>query len=74
MFVANMCEVLRNITNGTVEQSGTAVGDIATYRCVKRYILEGNKRRVCQRDGSWTGLDPTCQSECLISSYFNEFI
>ena len=62
-MAANMCDVLENITNGSVELSGTAVGDTATYTCEEGYILQGNRRRVCQRDSSWTGFEPTCRSE-----------
>jgi len=55
-----MCPVLSNITNGRGESSGTVVGATATYTCVTGYILEGNKRRVCQSNRKWDGREPSC--------------
>ena len=32
----------------------------ATYGCEDDYALSGNKKRYCQRNGEWTGRDPSC--------------
>ena len=58
-----MCEDLPNITNGQVVLTGRFVNAIATYSCNPGYILEGNKRRVCQRNGQWSGSVPSCRSK-----------
>ncbi|MBN3309505.1 CSMD1 protein, partial [Amia calva] len=45
---------------------GHAEGNSFTYRsevtfyCKAPYILVGSSRRVCQSDGSWSGIQPTC--------------
>ena len=62
---ANMCDNLNNITNGRVELSGNFVGAIATYFCVTGYNLVGNKQRVCQGNGQWDGVEPSCKSKLL---------
>jgi len=35
-------------------------GAVATYHCNPGFILWGNASRVCQSDGSWDGISPTC--------------
>ena len=34
-----------------------------TFYCRSPYILVGSSRRVCQVDGSWSGVQPTCIGE-----------
>ena len=44
---------------------------IARYRCKLHYELIGNRDRVCQIDGTWSGSDPYCQSEAKQLSVFS---
>ena len=38
----------------------------ATYGCKDDYALSGNKKRYCQRNGEWTGRDPSCvEGTCI---------
>ena len=60
-----MCIRLENIENGRVDLSGTFVGAVANYSCDAGYILDGGRIRECQRNGEWSGSEPTCESESL---------
>ncbi|PIK42532.1 putative sushi, von Willebrand factor type A [Apostichopus japonicus] len=35
--------------------------EMILYRCTSGYSLEGMTRRRCQKDGSWTGREPSCK-------------
>jgi len=51
-------------TNGgrDITRSPTAPGGfIVTYSCDEGHDLVGNITRVCQADGTWTGMAPTCE-------------
>ena len=65
------CGLLPNITNGMViynPQGGdqTLVGATATFTCNPGYTLSENSMRTCQANGTWSGSNPTCNSECLL--------
>ena len=40
-------------------------GDTCTFTCDSGYELMGSVMRTCQNDGSWSGSDAMCTSECL---------
>ncbi|CAH1773668.1 unnamed protein product [Owenia fusiformis] len=43
----------------------TQYGEIIQYQCEEGYIIEGNPRRRCQRDKTWSGTLPKCKMiEC----------
>jgi len=48
------------VSNGVACYNGTSTGAEAVYLCNDGYQLEGEGRRVCQRDGMWNGSVPTC--------------
>jgi hypothetical protein len=61
--VANSCAP--NLTapaNGMVSRTSGVTGDIATYGCSGGYTLTGNATRVCQTDGTWSGIDAVCSA------------
>ena len=64
-FTAVRCDRLRNIGNGRVALSDTAVGSTATYSCLQGFTLEGRAARTCQDSGQWTGEAPTCERKLL---------
>ena len=49
--------------NGRVDTktNGTTFASVASYSCGADYQLEGQQRRVCQEDGTWSSRAPTCQ-------------
>ena len=57
------CPVLDPPKDGLVSQSGTSIGDTATYSCILGFELVGNNRRTCVEPGQWSGAEPSCRSE-----------
>ncbi len=55
------CSVLPAPDGGSVRLSGLIVGSTATYQCNTGYVLEGESVRICQEDGTWSGVEPTCR-------------
>ena len=51
--------------NGKVMVYGTTKGSLAEYSCTPGYDLTGDRERVCQANGQWSGVAPTCVSKCL---------
>ena len=65
------CGLFPNLTNGTMSYSAqgldqTLVGATVTYTCNTGYRLNGSMMHTCQADGTWSGSDPTCDSECRV--------
>ena len=58
-----MCESL-DIRNGFVAFTDglQLAGDTANYGCIPGFTLVGNTNRVCRENGTWTGSDPSCES------------
>lgn len=57
------CDQLRDIQNGRVVLTGTAVGSRASYTCSRGYLLVGDAVRNCQANGEWSGSEPVCKSK-----------
>ena len=59
------CGPLDAPQNGFVSSNGTAVGATATYSCKPGFVLEsgGERIRVCNHSGNWTGCIPQCVSK-----------
>ena len=49
--------------NGQVSGNGNSFGDVVTFKCNLGYNLTGSATRRCQADGSWSGTQPSCESE-----------
>ena len=60
LFIVIVCPALPDITYSQVEVTGIRQGDKANYFCNYGFYLSGNKQRVCQIDGSWSGAEPSC--------------
>ncbi|XP_065298655.2 CUB and sushi domain-containing protein 3-like isoform X2 [Dermacentor albipictus] len=62
--VAKTCPTPASITNGAVDvPPGTlGVNTKVRYQCNAGYMLVGVTERVCQMDGSWSGVEPNCQA------------
>lgn len=58
--------------NGFVNVPSTNFGSTALYQCNNGFILIGDRTRVCQRSGSWSGTNPVCQG-IYVESSFNYF-
>ena len=57
------CPLLTDIENGWVTQDiATSIGSIATYECDEGYFLAGRAQRKCKADGTWEGVQPSCET------------
>lgn len=56
------CGPLDAPTNGGVIHEQTTYESVATYSCTIGYNLIGETTRMCQDNGSWSGMEPVCQS------------
>ena len=55
------CGPLRNPTYGTVSFRLIGLQHVATYSCNEGFRLTaGEKQRVCQTSGVWSGTEPQC--------------
>lgn len=57
-FELPMCGNLTDPENGMVEIDGSF--SVAIYSCDEGFELMGPMVRNCQRDGNWSGSEPTC--------------
>ena len=48
-----------------VTNNGTFVTSVATFTCDEGYELMGDRQRVCQLDGTWSNMVPTCERKLL---------
>lgn len=53
-FVKKSCDIVINSACGV--------------RCEVGYNLVGTSIRLCQKDGSWTGVTPSCQGNCQLKT------
>ena len=55
------CGTLTKPDNGSVTQTGTSLGSVATYNCDEGTVLIGRDNRTCQEDETWSGEAPICK-------------
>ena len=67
LFTAIDCGGLSRPSNGQISIPATMLGSMATYSCDPGYTLDGNASRICGSDGQWSGSQPSCNGECIIS-------
>ena len=52
----------RDDVNCSLEDDGVpSYGDTCSINCPAGYELTGNDTRICQSDGSWSGIDNVCR-------------
>ena len=57
------CPDLYDPLNGQVTVSGFTLDAVANYSCDEGYILNGDAQRICLGNRTWSGTEPTCESE-----------
>jgi len=62
---APKCEIITCLTLSAtsplnVSVSAVYIGDIATYSCEAGFEINGTITRTCEKDGTWSDLEPTC--------------
>ncbi len=70
ILFAVTCPVLPLPMNGgitfnmsSLPSGGYPLGSTVTYNCIRGQIFEGDMIRVCQYDGTWSGVGPSCTGE-----------
>ena len=59
-LAVSQCDVLSDPANGEVSLTGLTISSQAIYLCDAGFIIQGSRIRVCQLDGEWSGIEPTC--------------
>lgn len=57
---ASACQSLSGISGGSVSVTGHSQGDVAVYKCLQGYEIEGTNVRKCQKNGQWSSTAPIC--------------
>ena len=57
------CPELDNPEDGIVDIQDNTPGGAAVYRCNPGLSLIGSSLRLCNEDGTWAGVPPTCRGE-----------
>ncbi|GAB1599781.1 protein lev-9 isoform X5 [Argonauta hians] len=56
------CPILSHIENGRVEiLPRSNIASKAQYSCFQGFHLAGRATRTCQQDGTWDGMEPSCE-------------
>ena len=61
MCTAILCPKLYDPENGSVKDGDNRPGTKAVYSCDDGFELVGDRKRLCQYDGTWDGEVPTCE-------------
>ena len=61
--LAISCEILQPPQSGAVDVTGSTPGATARYSCNEGFLLDGQRERVCQADGTYSGRAPICRRE-----------
>lgn len=58
-----MCHALLPPTNGSSDMlpGEQTVGTTVIFDCEEGFSLEGSRRRTCQTNGAWNGIEVTCE-------------
>ena len=74
-YTAITCGQLSDPENGNVRQRRPAiVGSVALYVCNSGFRLDGQRTRVCQSDGSYSGQAPTCVGMFIVNKINVEYL
>jgi CUB/sushi domain-containing protein len=66
------CGKLDSLSHGTKSGTSTSYGTKVTFTCNPGYRLSGSSSRTCRADGTWEGIQPTCEiQQCAALSVPN---
>ncbi|XP_021351273.1 sushi, von Willebrand factor type A, EGF and pentraxin domain-containing protein 1-like [Mizuhopecten yessoensis] len=54
------CESPEKLLNGEVNFNSLAYGSVVTYTCETGFEANGTLTRICELNGNWSGVAPTC--------------
>ena len=66
IFSAVSCPVPESPKHGRLSFSSVRFQAVASAECDYGFVIEGERARVCGRDGQWTGRAPVCRGEMVI--------
>ena len=67
---AKDCGILLVPQNGSLSGIETTFPNAVTFSCDKGFILNGSSVRRCLSDGSWSGIQTSCEGElALMNGY-----
>jgi len=66
LFIAKDCGPLAVPLNGSLTGNETTFPNEASFSCDNGFILNGSRTRRCQADGSWSGIQATCQGKIAV--------
>ena len=55
-----LCPVLTVPNGGNITSNGRTFRNMATFSCNEGYTIDGESIRICQPEGYWSGISPTC--------------
>ena len=62
MSIVVDCGSLSIPVNGSLVGQGTAYKASVTFSCLGGHHMVGSAVRSCQSDGTWSGIQPICES------------
>ena len=71
LFAVITCEEPEVPTGGYVVGYDLNVHSVIEYHCDVGYLLHGEARHSCGKDGEWTGEVPICECESFFSYLFS---
>jgi len=66
-YIVITCEELEVPTGGFVVGYDLNVHSVIEYHCDVGYLLHGEVKHLCGKDGEWTGEVPSCECESISS-------
>ncbi len=63
MYTVKTCGKLNDPSDGKVvlRDAQLVTGSEAEYYCKRGFVLEGDRKLLCQANGKWAGQVPTCK-------------
>ena len=63
LSTAKDCGTLDVPLNGSINEHETTFPNEATFSCDEGFLLNGSTVRRCQADGSWSGINTSCEGK-----------
>ena len=64
LFISVLCPPWNSVQNGSMTVSTNGTVSSTSFGCDTGYSLKGSSAAVCQADGTWDAVTPTCGKYC----------
>ena len=61
-----LCPGLSDPLNGFKSSNDTVEGTVIEFGCFEGYFLHGRQNLTCAENGSWSGVEPTCEGTSIL--------